>query len=70
MQKISLKEKMTKRKILNRVKTKMKFYRNMGSAKLKLPFASRIMRGLRERPNATELEGKINGKNVKGKVGK
>ena len=40
----------------------MKFYRNMGSAKLKLPFASRIMRGLRERPNATELEGKINGK--------
>ena len=60
MLKINWKEKITNKEVLIRMKTKMKFYRNIVIHKL--AFAGHVMKGLSVKLILTVLKGKIKGK--------
>ena len=68
MQKINWKGKITNKEVLNRMKTKMNFYRNIVICKL--AFAGHVMIGLSGKLILTVLEGKINGKKGRGRPGR
>ena len=65
MLKSSWKEKLTSKAVLNKMKTKMKFYSNILIRKL--AFAGHVMRGSSGKLILTVLEGKTNEKKGKGR---